>query len=150
MRRASEDASPLATDLLESLYAIQVAPGAPVPTTELVDNWSTAQNVALYNLNQAQLKTVIPTLNRAQALATNLGYNCQAYEIDDIKLGDPFDETAMDCAPQPDVDDDSVVSCVIAKGWVRKTYKGAPEIQARICKARVLVTSGGQAGDLMD
>ena len=133
MKTQLEDAHPLARALLDSLCEVQIerrAPGArPARLADRTD--------------PEVIKSLIKTLSEVQTLATHLACHRHAYEMDNVRLGDPFDEKTMDYAPQTDIDEGSVVSCVISRGWVRKEYKGAPEILARICKARVLLRLPG-------
>jgi hypothetical protein len=60
---------------------------------------------------------------------------------DNIRMGDPYDDERMTNALHTGDEGDSqaVVSCVIAKGWVKRPYAGSKDILGRICKARVLV-----------
>jgi hypothetical protein len=119
-----EDVRPESSDLLEYLGSVHLDTSTPVPE---------------------QFKALQKSLVDARVLAAELG--CQrgaCYELDeDIKVGDPYDDERMTTATQTgevdERDSQAVVSCVIAKGWIKRPYAGSKEIKARICKARVLV-----------
>jgi hypothetical protein len=73
---------------------------------------------------------------------------CQraAYEIDhSVAIGQEYDDTRMhgiQVAALEEMDpkkEKAYVTCILSRGIVKKKYKSSKEVEARICKARVLV-----------
>jgi hypothetical protein len=73
-------------------------------------------------------------------LAARLRCQHGVYEVDEsVQLGDRYDDDTMVDIKDPDVEDHAIVNCIISRGLVKRSYKGATDVEELICKARVLV-----------
>ncbi|KAF8544621.1 hypothetical protein BDD12DRAFT_481318 [Trichophaea hybrida] len=88
-------------------------------------------------------------LHSASELAVELRCQRGVYEVDhDIRIGDVYDDSKMTDVTfsTADFDDEeeitqkqAFVSCIIAKGVVRRSFPGSTEVEKQLSKARVLV-----------
>ncbi|KAF8247381.1 hypothetical protein K440DRAFT_661488 [Wilcoxina mikolae CBS 423.85] len=88
-------------------------------------------------------------LRSASELAAELRCQRGVYEVDqDIRIGDVYDDSKMTDVTfsTADLDDEeentqkqAFVSCIIAKGVVRRPFPGSAEVEKQLSKARVLV-----------
>lgn len=86
----------------------------------------------------------------ASNLAAELRCQRGVYEVDNnIRVGDTYDDSTMTDVTfsAADLDDEeentqkqAFVSCIIAKGVVRRPFPGSTEVEKQLSKARVLVT----------
>ena len=92
-------------------------------------------------LSESQSEALQERLRKAVLLAAELRCQRGAYEIEDnIKLGDPYDETRMDDVGfTVEACEKPVVLCILSKGWVRRPFAGSDRVDSRVYKARVLV-----------
>ena len=121
MRESIQDVKPITDDLLDYLMDIQSG-GA---------------------INKEFVGFVGESVSMARVLASQLGCQRGVYTmIDDVKLGDRYDESRMtDAASTAEAGEELVVCSIISRGWVKKAYQGAKRFDVRVCKARVLVTA---------
>ena len=121
MRESIQDVKPITDDLLGYLMDIQSG-GA---------------------INKEFVGSVGESVSMARVLASQLGCQRGVYTmIDDVKLGDRYDESRMtDAASTAEAGEELVVCSIISRGWVKKAYQGAKRSDVRVCKARVLVAA---------
>ncbi|KAF8544619.1 hypothetical protein BDD12DRAFT_814954 [Trichophaea hybrida] len=79
-------------------------------------------------------------LRSVMLLAARLRCQRGVYEVDEsAQVGDRYNDETMIEIKNPDIEDHATVSCIISRGLVKRSYKGATEVLELICKARVLV-----------
>jgi hypothetical protein len=118
---------------------------------QLQESFDTVSNLLTEDL-QSSLSALLSEPSRLPALKDILhstvmiyvSLKCQrdVYEIeDDVKPGIDFDESRMDDIEftQLDSQERGVVTCVLAKGWVRRSYRGSKDVVGRVCNARVTI-----------
>ena len=92
-------------------------------------------------LSESLSKALQDRLQKAVLLAAELRCQRGVYEIEDnIKPGDPYNETWMDDVGfTVETCETPVVLCILSKGWVRKSFAGSDRVDSQVYKARVLV-----------
>lgn len=109
--------------------------------TELIECLHSVQNEGVFRPGYIGL--VEDSIKSSMTLAAEIKCQRGAYELDSsVHLGDPFDETKMVnviFSDDYEVGTEAIVSGIVSNGWVRKSYAGSTDIEARICKARVVV-----------
>lgn len=113
-------------DLLDVIFKVQTTP-SKLPSEYVSELQRIIQNLRILG---AQLK-------------------CQraAYELDNsVTIGQEYDDSRMhgiQVAALEEMDpkkQKAYVTCILSRGIVKKKYKSSAEVEASICRARVLVT----------
>ncbi|KAF8242418.1 hypothetical protein K440DRAFT_639029 [Wilcoxina mikolae CBS 423.85] len=96
-----------------------------------------------YELDDSCIESLRDVACCARMLAAELRCQFAFYEVDQsIKLGDRYDPDTMDEATySADVDEESVVVCIIANSLVRRPFPGSKDVAKRLSNAKVLVTA---------
>ena len=108
---------------------------------ELVECLHCVQKDGVFRTDYTKL--VEDTMKSAMGLAADVKCQRGVYEIDDsVHLGDSYDDTKMvnvRFSDDDEEDSEAFVKAILSNGWVRRPYSGSKDIEARICKARVVV-----------
>jgi len=92
---------------------------------------------------ESNLVTLREWLYSVIILAAELKCQRGVFEVDEsVKLGELYDDQRMfDVKIVVDEENTrhAIVSAILSKGVVRRSYAGAEEVQAQICRTRVLV-----------
>jgi hypothetical protein len=96
-------------------------------------------------LEEKYYSAVEETLHSIHKLSAELHCQRGVYEVDEsVRLGEIYDETKMSDAKFSEEEDtegmQAHVKAILSKGWVKKPFPGTSQIDACICKAKVLVS----------
>jgi len=102
--------------------------------------------VAPYHLPPEYISELQRILRNLRMLRAQLRCQRAVYEVDhSVTVGEEYDESRMQgvqVAELENIDpkeETALVSCILSNGIVKKKYEASPEIEAWICRARVLI-----------